>query len=89
MIDPNILVVDDEAANVALLDAILHRAGYATVRGTTDSRQVARLVSEAEPDLVLLDLSMPFLDGFAVLEQLRASQPEGSFPAGGESSPPT
>ncbi len=79
MIDPSILVVDDEAANVALLEAILHRAGYASVRGTTDSRQVARIVSEAEPDLVLLDLSMPFLDGFAVLEQLRASQPAGSF----------
>ena len=79
MIDPNILVVDDEAANVALLEAILHRAGYASIRGTTDSRSVPRLVSEAEPDLVLLDLSMPFFDGFAVLAQLRASQPAGSF----------
>ncbi len=79
MIDPHILIVDDEAANVALLEAILHRAGYASVRSTTDPRQVARLVSETEPDLVLLDLSMPFLDGFAILAQLRASQPEGSF----------
>lgn len=79
MIDPNILIVDDEAANVALLEAILHRAGYVSVRGTTDSRQVSRLMSEAGPDLVLLDLSMPFIDGYTILEQLRASQPEGSF----------
>ena len=79
MIDPNILIVDDEPANVALLEAILDRAGYASVRGTTDPRQVARLVAEAEPDLVLLDLSMPFLDGFVILEQLRATQAEGSF----------
>ena len=47
MIDPNILIVDDEAANVALLEAILHRAGYVSVRGTTDSRQVARLVARS------------------------------------------
>ena len=79
MIDPNVLIVDDEAANVALLEAILHRAGYVSVRGTTDSRQVSRLVSEAGPDLILLDLSMPFIDGYTVLEQLRASQPEGTF----------
>ena len=49
------------------------------MRSTTDSRQVSRLVAEAEPDLVLLDLSMPFIDGYAILEQLRKSQPEGSY----------
>ena len=79
MIDPNLLIVDDEPANVALLQAILQRAGYVSVRGTTEPRDVARLMQESEPDLILLDLTMPYLDGFTLLERLRASQPEGSF----------
>ena len=77
MIDPNILVVDDEAANVALLEAILHRAGYATVRGTTDSREVARLVSEAEPDLVFAR----FID--AVYRWLRRARTTPRLATGG------
>ena len=79
MIDPNILIVDDEPANVALLQAILQRAGYISVRGTTDSREVPRLLAEAETDLILLDLTMPYVDGYTVLERLRAIQPEGAF----------
>ena len=79
MIDPNILIVDDEPANVALLQAILHRAGYVSVRGTMDSREVPRLMSEIPPDLIMLDLSMPYVDGYTVLERLRAGQPEDEF----------
>ena len=49
------------------------------MRSTTDSREVAQMLNEAEPDLIMLDLSMPFLDGYAVLENIRATQSEGDF----------
>jgi diguanylate cyclase (GGDEF)-like protein len=68
-----ILVVDDEPANVRLLERMLLSAGYATLRCTTDSRDVVTLVEEFQPDLIMLDLHMPHLDGFAVLEALKAA----------------
>lgn len=66
-----ILVVDDEEANVLLLSRILGRAGYVSVVDTTDPREVLPLFREWRPDLLLLDLHMPHLDGFEVLERLR------------------
>ena len=70
-----ILIVDDEPANVRLLERILALAGCHQVRTTTDSRQALALFLEAEPDLVLLDLNMPHMNGFSVLEQLKAAIP--------------
>jgi signal transduction histidine kinase len=67
----SILVVDDEEANVRLLARILARAGFENVRTTTRSNDVMRLVDEAGPDLIMLDVRMPELDGFGVLAQLR------------------
>ena len=66
-----ILIVDDEAANVALLQSLLGKAGYHQTRGTTDSRLVPKLYKEFIPDLILLDLMMPHQDGFEVMGQLR------------------
>ncbi len=66
-----ILVVDDEPANVLLLERVLQRGGYTNVASTTDARCVLQLFQEARPDLVLLDLRMPYIDGFAVMEQLQ------------------
>ncbi len=65
-----ILIIDDEKANVRLLEVILQHAGFPHVHSTTDSRQALSLFLSVEPDLVLLDLSMPHLDGFAVMQQL-------------------
>jgi signal transduction histidine kinase len=65
-----ILIVDDQKANVRLLERILRRAGYTAFTSTTNSYQVAALFSQIEPDLVLLDLAMPGLDGFGVIEQI-------------------
>lgn len=80
--DPaRILIVDDEEANVVLLRRILARAGYDGARGVTDPRSVVALVAEFEPDLVLLDLAMPHLDGFAVMDLLRGSIPGDSHPS--------
>src|SRR3989442_3465491 len=69
-----ILVVDDEPANVRLLERMLAEAGYQQVRSTTDSRQVLALYGEHQPDLILLDLMMPHLDRIAVIRQPRSSE---------------
>jgi len=74
-----ILVVDDEESNVILLTRMLTRAGYSFVTSTTDSRQALPLFRESRPDLVVLDLMMPYLDGFAVMEQIQAELPEDAY----------
>jgi putative two-component system response regulator len=75
-----ILIVDDEPANVALLEDMLGEQGYTHLKSTTDSRRVLELCDEFDPDLILLDLFMPHLDGFAVLESLRGDRSEVYLP---------
>jgi putative two-component system response regulator len=65
-----ILVVDDDEINLRLMRRILESNGYSNVRTTGEGRTVAAIVSEFEPDLVLLDLRMPPPDGFAILAEL-------------------
>ena len=67
-----ILIVDDEPANVRLLERVLQSAGYTNFVSTSDSRQVETLVGEQMPALLLLDLAMPHLDGFAVMKATKA-----------------
>lgn len=71
--DARVLIVDDQPANVRLLRQMLGGAGYRDVRGVTDSRQAFGTFLEFGPDLVLLDLQMPGLDGFAVMEQIQST----------------
>jgi putative two-component system response regulator len=77
--DARILIVDDEPANVLLLERILKRDGYQQVRSTTDARRALPMFQELAPDLVLLDLRMPHMDGFAVMEQLRPRVPMDAY----------
>lgn len=70
-----ILIVDDDPANVELVARILRPEGYTDLVSTTEPRQVLSLCEEAPPDLVLLDLLMPDLDGFELLERLRSRLP--------------
>jgi EAL domain-containing protein (putative c-di-GMP-specific phosphodiesterase class I) len=77
--DACIVVIDDLPANVLLLTRLLRGAGVLRVHGITDSREALETVSSLNPDLVLLDLHMPHLDGVAVLEALHAQLPEGEF----------
>src|SRR5207253_638098 len=77
--EARILVVDDEPPNVKLLQIALERAGYVNVQATTDSRRVAGLLTDFEPDLILLDLLMPHLDGFAVMDQLSSLVPSNTY----------
>ncbi len=74
-----ILIVDDEPSNVRLLERILEISGCTQVRGITDSRQALPLYFEFEPDIVLLDLNMPHLDGFAIMRQLAAAVPTEDY----------
>lgn len=92
MLDPNwlpnsapfakmkILAIDDEPANVALLEAMLLEGGYTRVKTITDSRLAMDACLDFDPDLVLLDLMMPHVDGFAILESIRAAVPEAFLP---------
>jgi DNA-binding response OmpR family regulator len=75
-----ILVIDDEPANVALLEAMLSEAGFTRVTSITDSRLALNTCNTFKPDLILLDLMMPHLDGFAILESLRAEGDEIFLP---------
>ena len=68
-----ILIVDDEAPNIQLLRRILEPAGYTTIKDTQDPTTVRRLLQEFQPDLVLLDLLMPGMDGHEVLDVVRAA----------------
>ena len=65
-----ILLVDDEEANLEILRRILSRAGFSRLESTTDSRQVCSLYVQQRPDLILLDLHMPHLDGLEVMDRL-------------------
>lgn len=67
-----ILIVDDQPENVVLLRRVLSKAGYREVESTSDPSQAEKLYEDYRPDLVLLDLHMPEMDGFAVIERLRA-----------------
>ena len=77
--EANILVVDDQEANVRLLERILQRAGYSNVATTTDPRLVLGLYAQFEPDLIVLDLVMPHMDGFEIMEELGKRVPEGTY----------
>ncbi|MGH2720190.1 MAG: HD domain-containing phosphohydrolase [Actinomycetota bacterium] len=79
MIENRILIVDDQPANVALLERLLAQGGYTQIASTTDPRNVTRMYREFEPDLILLDLNMPHLDGFAVMHELAPLLPPGQY----------
>ena len=77
--EAQILIVDDQEANVRVLEGLLEHLGYTNLHSTTDPRQVLPLFQSLQPDLLLLDLLMPHLDGFAVLAQVRAVLAPGDY----------
>lgn len=80
ILDARILIVDDAEANTTLLFRMLGAAGYTNVTVTNDSRTVGDLYREHRYDLILLDLMMPGLDGFAVMQALGEIESEGYLP---------
>jgi diguanylate cyclase (GGDEF)-like protein len=75
-----ILVVDDKKADVLLLERTLRGAGYVSVTSTTDPSQVRELHLANRYDLIVLDLQMPDMDGFQVMESLKDLETEGYLP---------
>ncbi len=73
-----ILAVDDEQANLLLLRRILEGDGYTQVATTTDPERVPAMFLEARPDLVLLDLRMPGMDGFELMERIAPLTGDGN-----------
>lgn len=76
----SILIVDDQPSNVKLLQELLGEAGYTQVWATLDPREVCALHRAHRYDLILLDLQMPGLDGFQVMEALKTNENEPYLP---------
>lgn len=74
-----ILIIDDEEANIQLLERMLRREGYTKIKSTADSREASIIFRQFQPDIVLLDLIMPHCDGFEVMEQLKGLVPEENY----------
>jgi EAL domain-containing protein (putative c-di-GMP-specific phosphodiesterase class I) len=77
--DCRLLAVDDEEVNLALLRTMLKRAGFENVCTVSDSSLAAERIESFEPDLILLDLHMPVIDGYEVLKRLRADPDDEQF----------
>jgi PAS domain S-box-containing protein len=75
-----ILIVDDQEANVQLLEGVLGEAGYTCVSSTMNPQEVCTLHRKNRYDLILLDLQMPGMDGFAVMTGLETSDADSYLP---------
>lgn len=80
ILSANILIVDDREENVMLLEEFLRDAGYTSVTATTQPREVCALHRKNHYDLILLDLQMPVMDGFAVMEELKSIETDSYLP---------
>ena len=76
----HILMVDDEVSSTCLMTNFLNRIGYTQLRSINDSRRAFEAIETFVPDLILLDLNMPELDGFEVLNALRADRENEQIP---------
>jgi light-regulated signal transduction histidine kinase (bacteriophytochrome) len=74
-----ILIIDDNQANIDVLTGLLEVQGYENYTALTDPRLVAGMISSFNPDLVLLDLLMPFLSGYQVMDQIKSMIPADSY----------
>jgi len=74
-----VLIVDDNPNNLSVLGALLQEGGY-RVRGATDGRQALKIAAMRAPDLILLDLQMPEMDGFEVCRRLKADAATKEIP---------
>src|SRR5471030_880841 len=80
ILNANILIVDDQEVNVSLFEQLLHDAGYACVASTMNPHEVCALHRKNRYDLILLDLQMPGMDGFQVMEGLKTNDADGYLP---------
>lgn len=78
--DAKILIVDDMPENIQLLKAILGGAGYRNLKSTLDPREACPMYCEGGFDLIVLDLQMPYMNGFQVMEQLASKNQDDYLP---------
>lgn len=76
ILNANILIVDDQEANILLLSGMLSSAGYTSITATQDPLSVWNLHRQSHFDLILLDLMMPGMDGFQVMDGLKDVEPD-------------
>ena len=74
-----ILIVDDQEANLRLMEALLEREGFSNILSTTDPERAIELFRIFDPDLLLLDLMMPGMSGYSVLEQLEKQRDPNDY----------
>ncbi len=75
-----ILIIDDEPANVMVLEETLQQSGQTSIKSISDPREALDTYKKFQPDLVLLDLNMPHLNGFEVMAQIEDVDPENKIP---------
>ena len=80
ILNASILIVDDQEANVQLLEQMLREAGYRCITSTRDPHAVCALHRDNRYDLILLDMEMPGMDGFQVMEGLKTNDADGYLP---------
>ena len=80
ILNANILIVDDQPVNVQLLEYLLTSTGYTRVSSTTDPRVVAPWHEQHRYDIIILDLHMPGMNGFDVMDALKPLEPDGYLP---------
>ena len=80
ILNASLLIVDDQEVNVSLLEHMLREAGYTCVASTMDPHEVCALHRKNRYDLILLDLQMPGMDGFQVMEGLKTNDADTYLP---------
>jgi len=88
-----VLIIDDEPSNIVLLRRILSRAGLGSISSESDPMKAVDLILSLAPDLLIIDLHMPGMDGFEILSAVKAKVPADCFPSvlviSGDNSPAT
>ncbi|GJL77035.1 MAG: hypothetical protein NPINA01_00240 [Nitrospinaceae bacterium] len=80
IMNAKILVVDDEPANIMVLEETLKQKGHTSIQTVSDPRNALEYYQSFQPDLVLLDLNMPHFNGFQVMDQIQKANSKGNVP---------
>lgn len=80
ILNAKVLIIDDEPANVMVLEETLKQKGHTSIKSITDPREALETYKTFEPDLVLLDLNMPHFNGFEVMTQIKEADQKANIP---------
>ncbi|MCA9409458.1 MAG: response regulator, partial [Candidatus Omnitrophica bacterium] len=80
ILDARILIVDDQELDIRLIEEYLRKAGFRNITKTIDSSQVLELFQKIKPDLLIVDIYMPKVDGFKIIQEIRAQNPSDYLP---------